>query len=124
MTLQAALSAFNTEYYNSLTEKQKAEWLEILEKNIYKTIILCHEGGDKIKYIPFESVPSDKLELLVEDPFSDLYIKYLAMKRDLYFSDIEKYNNSSLLFRLALAEYKSYYTRTHKPVRITDHFNA
>jgi len=98
MTLQAALSAFNTEYYNSLTEEQKAEWLEILEKNIYKTIILCHEGGDKIKYIPFGSVPSDKLELLVEDPFSDLYIKYLAMKRDLYFSDIEKYNNSSLTF--------------------------
>lgn len=53
--------------------------------------------------------------LLVQFPYDKVYQHYLAMQIDVANQEIDKYNNDSQLYQLALQEWSDWYTRTHFP---------
>ena len=53
--------------------------------------------------------------LMVPDPYSSLYIKYLTAQIDFYNNEIARYNNSMAMFHVALSAFVDAYNRTHMP---------
>lgn len=67
------------------------------------------------------SVPSitEETVLSAPDAYAELYPLYLVMKTDLVNADIERYNNSAVLFENAYAEFANFVTRTAGNAEIT-----
>ena len=123
MTLKEAISKFNTEYRNTLPDELKIDWISTLDSVIHKEIILTHRDPSPLTFDNYTSADNDK-ELIVPDPFSQLYIYYLAMKKDIYLSDISKYNNDLVLYSSAFIDFENYYNRNRLPLKKTSFFNA
>ena len=84
-------------------------WLSELEARI------CIElyGGKSVPVIKDDTV------LLAPDAYAELYPLYLVMKTDLVNADVERYNNSAVLFENAYAEFANFVTRTTDSAEIT-----
>ena len=84
-------------------------WLSELEARIY--VELYGRG----------SAPSltEETVLSAPDAYAELYPLYLVMKTDLVNADIERYNNSAVLFENAYAEFANFVTRTTDNAEIT-----
>ncbi|MBR5313800.1 MAG: hypothetical protein IKU45_00110, partial [Clostridia bacterium] len=78
----------------------------------------------KVSFSPYTEKSQEDVDLIVPEPYSELYMKYLTMKKDLYFSDISRYNNSLLLFSTAYADFQNYYNSQNLPVKNVEFFNA
>lgn len=58
-------------------------------------------------------------ELLVPDPYSELYVKYLGAQIDYFNNELERYNNSMVMYNVALSDYYDWYARNNKVVTKT-----
>ncbi len=124
MTLNDALTKFDAEICNDVPEEVKIKWLSTLDMSIYKDIILTHVNPHPDSFVGYTDTTDKNTELLVPDPHSELYFHYLAMKKDLYFSDIQKYNNNLMLYSASYREFENFYNRNNMPLKKTDFFNA
>jgi hypothetical protein len=52
--------------------------------------------------------------LIVNDPYSDIYVQYLIMKIDYFNNEPIRYNNSATMFNSRYLEYAKWYNRQHK----------
>lgn len=86
--------------------------LNLLEEDIYRNIISCHEGADAYKAHECEDDT-----LLVPDMYASLYRFYLLAQIDLANSDITRYTNNMILYNGLMNEYSAYYNRTHMPIQ-------
>lgn len=55
-------------------------------------------------------------ELLIPDPFSELYVSYLALKTALSEGDVAAFSNFSQLFNTEYLAFKNWYIRFHTPL--------
>ena len=124
MTLKQAIQKFDEEYKNTLPEELKIEWINLLDSTVYNDIILTHQNKDTVSFSGYSTTTPHQTVLLIPDPFSDIYIRFLAMKTDLYYSDISKFNNSVILYNSAYIKYQNYYNRKHLPIKNVEYFNA
>lgn len=124
MTLKKALVEFDSLYRNNIPSEIKIEWLSFLDLTVYKEVLLSHENPPQSHALPYTADTPEDTPLLVEDPYSELYIKFLSMKKDLYYSDIARYNNDVILYSASYEDFKNYYNKTHKPIKNISFFNA
>ncbi len=124
MTLKQAIEKFNAERRNNLSVQMKTDWLSHLDSVIFEEIISTHDNPKGITFSPYSSNTPEKTVLLVPDPYSDIYLRYLSMKADLYYSDITRYNNDLILYSAAYTDFENYYNRTYMPLKKTEFFNA
>lgn len=123
MTLNEAVKKFDSICRNTLPEGLKVDWISLLDSIIYNEIILTHENFEKVSFSPYTSDTPEDTVLLVPDPYSELYLKYLTMKKDLHLSDISRYNNSLLLFSTAYTDFENFYNSKNMPIKNVDYFN-
>ncbi len=124
MTIKNAVTRFDTECRNSTPPILKLEWLSYLDSLIHKEIILKYEDPVPASFSGYTPDTPEDTELLVPEPYSELYIRYLIMKNDLYLSDIARYNNDAVLFASAYSDFEKYYNKTHRHKKLTAFFNA
>jgi hypothetical protein len=96
----------------------KIGWLSTLDGIIKREIIDTHEGYEDITFTPYDtSTPMDTV-LLVPDPYSDVYIKYLFTQIDFNNAEIERYNNSVAMYNVAYMLYSDHYNRNNMPLQL------
>ena len=124
MTLREAISKFDRESKNNITDDIKIEWISLLDSTIYNDIILTHEINTPISFNGYTTDTDDNTVLLIPEPFSDIYLRFLTIKKDLYLSDISRYNNDVVLYSTAYRDFENYYNRNNMPIKKTYYFNA
>lgn len=118
MNIRDVLDQVDTLKPNQFDEAQKIYWLSQLDRRVYLDVIATHEKdedtpGSFAGYAP--DVDQDT-ELLVKEPFSDIYRWYLEAMIDLGNGEQGKYQNSMLLFNTAWADFARDYHRKHRPI--------
>lgn len=117
MTIIEAIGIINERKPNNYTELDKVGWLSELETMIKNDIIDTHEGGEGVIFNGYDQNTDTETELLLSEPYDDLYIKWLETKIDYYNAEYGKYNNSTIAFNNAYSAFERYYNRTHKPIQ-------
>lgn len=131
MKLAEIIGKVDTLKKNQIEDDLKRQWISELDLLVFHEIILTHElpeilkGNETVqrfienggKESPYDENTDGETELLIPEPYSDVYFWWLASKIDLmelnskqYKADLELYNNAYLT-------YQDYYNRTHMPVQ-------
>ena len=112
-------------------------WLSNLDKEIWQNIISKHENtaieeeyddeGELITDMPdptpYEMVEGEGEEpdeipdvtLIVPEPYSELYLHYLAAQIDYWNGEITRYNNSMAKYNEKYDDYVALFNRTYMP---------
>ena len=98
---------------NQYSENLKLGWLSTLDIQIYGDVMLTHEDCAVEAFSGHTDIND---ELLVGEPYSDMYRYYLESMIDYANQEIAKYNNSSSMFQARYSDFCKYYNRTHMPV--------
>ena len=114
MKIHEAIEICDRQKPNGYEREDKVHWLDQLDRRIFRELVATHEGGAEAfeGYTPYTD---DDTELLAEETYSDLYIKWLMAQIDFANSEIKRYNNSVMMFNSLYQEYANYYNRTHLP---------
>lgn len=121
MTISEAITRVDSVKPNPYSNDVKTGWLSELDGKILQEIILTHEGAEEADnaYASVLSGYSYTLNgddsLLVESPYSDIYIKWLTMQIDFANADISRYNNSLAAFEKSYSDFVNFYNRKHLP---------
>lgn len=117
MTISEAIDLLDVLKANKYTDEQKRGWLTELDGQVYKEIISTHAPDENTpeSFAGYDAETPGDTVLLVPSPYNDVYMHYLAMKVDLYNTEIINYNNDQQLFNAAYDSYAQYYNRTHMP---------
>ena len=110
MKISEALSQFDIYNGESTESNLKLMWLDRIEGMIYKEIVSNYEDAPPAPASCFEG----ERELLAEDPYSELYIFYMAMQSDLLARDSVSYLNNANSFSSAYSSFADMYNRVHK----------
>lgn len=118
MTIDEAIKEIDALKPNAYPEDIKVRWLSRIDGTIKREVIDTHEGGESQ---PFEGYSEDQLgqgvQMLVPEPYSELYVHYLASQIDLHNAETARYNNSSIVFNTAYQTFTDWYNRTHLPMQ-------
>ena len=115
MTITEAITKTDTMKPNAYSTNDKISWLSRLDGMVKRLIIDVHEGADQVTFEPYHADTDTGTQLLVPEPFDEMYQRYLEAQIDLANGEIARYNNAIELFNTAFKAYSSYYTRTHMP---------
>ena len=121
MKVDEAIQLADSVEENLFPRATKVAWLSMLDGRIYKEIILTHEDSDDIEYEPYDPTEASTTDLIVPDPYSDLYPWYLQARIQLSNGDTARYNNSIQMYNVAMQDFQDAYNREHMPVQ---HFSS
>jgi hypothetical protein len=93
---------------NTLTEEQKAAWLNKLDGEIAEIMEQTP---------PVNSWPETDAQLLMPAPHDDIYPFYLVAMIDYYNQESTLYLNDMQVFNTAMNTARAWWRRTHKPER-------
>ena len=111
MTVREAIEKTDELYPNVFSFSQKVFFLEQLDKKLFYGLLECYEGSPS----EFEGnyLYSPDKKLIADEPFEDIYIKYLVMQFDILNSDTARYQNSSALFNKEYLDFICFYNRSN-----------
>ncbi len=113
MTIENAIYRIRQIKPNEYPDDQLVEWLSNLDKQVWDEVVYWHESD--MPEPPTYTMDDLSVQLLIPEPFSDVYVKYLCMEIDFYNNEITRYNNSSVAFGKALSNYADWFNRRHLP---------
>ena len=73
------------------------------------------EEPEKHGFTPYDPEKDMDTVLIVPEPYSGVYIKYLCAQVDYYNGESSRYANSMIMFNMALSAFADWYNRTHMP---------
>lgn len=118
MTIERAIAeADSLQGGNKYDTKIKISWLSRLDMMIADQIIRKHEDGKNFKFEGYDEDASGDTELLVPEPYANLYILWILSQINLHNQDYERYNNSMTSFYSAYESYAEHYNREHTPIK-------
>lgn len=115
MKICEAISRLDSLKQNTYTQSDKIEWLSRLDSMVKKHIIDTHDGADVV-FTGYDDSTDTETELLVPDPFAEVYLRWLEAQIDYANGEYDKYNQSILMYKAAYDGYVNYYNRTHMPL--------
>lgn len=116
MTVAQAISIFDLRSANDINDSDKIKWLSDLDGSIKENIIDTHEGGEEIKYKPYNEADLQK-QLLIKEPYTEIYIFWLMCQMYLNRGEVNLYNNAVELYNQAYSNFAKYYNRKHMPIQ-------
>lgn len=115
MTIMEAISRTDGLKQNTYTQDEKIAWLNKLDGMVKKFIIDTHEGGEGVTFSGYTGETDLNTELLVPEPFTDVYQRWLEAQIDLTNGEYDKYNASITLFDREYQHFADAYHRSHTP---------
>lgn len=121
MTAAGMIEQFNIERPNSIEDRIKMEWLRKCEANIIDSVILLRKIGPEDRTAEDWKEYLDNFgydtELILKEPYDDLYIYFLDQRMGLNNNDTKRYNVASRLFDNAFLAFQQKYNREHLPIQ-------
>ena len=116
MTAAEALARIDRERPGESTEAEKLTWLSQLDGQWKREVAAAHEGGEDVVFTPY-TADNKGSELLIQPPYDEVYIYFLAMQIDQRLGEIDRYNNDAALYNQAMLEARQAYNREHMPLQ-------
>ena len=116
MTISEAISRLDSQKHNTYTQSDKVDWLSRLDSMVKKHIIDTHEGADEVTFTGYDDSTDPQTELLVPEPFDEVYLRWMEAQIDYTNGEYSKYNQSILMYKAAYDSYANYYNRNHMPL--------
>lgn len=114
MTINEAIEICDRQKPNGYTAEDKIHWLSKLDQMIFDEIIDRHEDGPKA-FDGYRADADGGTELLGDDAYADMYVKWLFAQIDFANAEIARYNNSMEMFNGLYSAFAASYTRRHMP---------
>lgn len=118
MKIIEAINAIDALKVNSFSEVEKIRWLSTLDGIIKEEIIDTHEGGESVTFNGYDESTPTTQELLIGQPYDNIYIQWLEAQIDYANGEYNKYNNSITAYNNTYAALEKWYTRNHMPKRV------
>jgi hypothetical protein len=115
MTIIEAINRVDALKRNTYTQSNKVEWLSRLDGMVKKFIIDTHIGAENVTFTGYDDSTGLNTELLVPEPFDEVYLRWVEAQIDYHNGEYEKYNNSIDMFNTAYQSYQNYYNRNNMP---------
>lgn len=96
MTIKEAITQTDFVKPNQYGDQEKTRWLSQIDGMIWNEVVSHYEEGETPT--PYQYPKDAAKELLVPDPYADLYIKYLSAQIDFSNAEYGRYNNGMVLF--------------------------
>lgn len=116
MTIAQAIARLDDLKFNTYSQENKISWLSDLDNRIKLKIIDTHEGFESISFKGYDKNTPDSTVLLVPEPFSDMYLRWMEAMVDYHNGEYDKYNSSITMFNTAYSQYDNYYNLHHMPL--------
>lgn len=116
MKIIEAISKLDSLKHNTYTQSDKVSWLSRVDSMVKKHIIDTHEGADEVTFTGYDDSTDLQTELLVQEPFDELYLRWLEAQIDYSNGEYNKYNQSIQMFKADYDSYANYYNRNHMPL--------
>ena len=114
MKLGEAITEVNLLKANAYTEEQMTRWTTELENYVIESVFNRAEGND-YKPVVYDYDLDLEKELMIPDPYSEIYIYYVCSKIDYWDREMDSYNNSIAMYNAAYQNFAAYMRRTYKP---------
>ena len=118
MILQQLLSQIAEIKPNQYSDDILIRWVSDVDGLIINEIVKWHEGCDSLAHGPY-TAQDMQTKLLVDDPYSKLYMQYLSAMIDYYNGDFGRFNNDMVMYNASLSEFADWFNREHMPVQNT-----
>lgn len=115
MKISEAISRLDSLKHNTYTQSDKVAWLSRLDAMVKKQIIDTHEGADEVTFTGYDDSTDLQTELLIPEPFDEVYLRWMEAQIDYTNGEYSKYNNSIDMFHTSYNAYANHYNRTHMP---------
>lgn len=116
MKISEAISRLDSLKHNTYTQGDKVAWLSRLDSMVKKHIIDTHEGADEVTFTGYDDSTDPQTELLVPEPFDEVYLRWMEAQIDYSNGEYDKYNQSILMFKAVYDGYANYYNRNNMPL--------
>ena len=116
MKIIEAINMIDDLKHNTYSQVQKIGWLSRLDAMVKRMIIDTHEGGENVSFTGYNADTDLYTELLVPEPFDEMYLRWLEAQIDYHNGEYKKYNNAIEMFNTAYNSYLNYYNRNHMPL--------
>lgn len=99
---------------NALADETKARYLIGLDRRIYEEITRV----DEPERVGPRQFPEDRdMELIVQEPYDEVYDHYLTAMIEYWMREYDAYNNTTALFQAAYDKFRARWRRDHRPER-------
>lgn len=115
MTITEAITQVDALQYNDYPQSDKISWLSRLDGMVKKLILDMHEGGEATAFNGYDAQTDPETELLVAEPYDDIYLRWLEAQIHYHNGEYDRYNNAILMFNTAYTAYENYYNRLYMP---------
>ena len=116
MKISEAISRLDSLKHNTYTQSDKVDWLSRLDSMVKKHIIDNHEGAETVTFTGYDDSTDLQTELLVPEPFDEVYLRWMEAQIDYANGEYSKYNQSIQMFKADYDSYANYYNRNHMPL--------
>lgn len=113
MTVCEAINKTKTLYPNTYGEDVLREYLYKLDLNIKQNIIDKYKEGENISLTPYD----ENTVLLVDEPYTDVYVFWLQAWIDYWNGDYDKYNSSIAMYSAVYDAFAAQYHNNHTPLK-------
>lgn len=128
MTLIQAVNEADNLKPNMYGLPEKIKWLSRLDQRIFEEVLLTHELSDEEKepfmveidgkrifsFCAYNENDQDK-ELIVKEPYDEIYVHWLCAQIDLYNREFTGFNASNAIFESTYLAFRDAFNRTHMP---------
>lgn len=119
MTIADAIEKIDSVKPHQYSEDTLIGWLSDIDGIIFEEIMKGRNGAPD----SFTAYGDDRnKELLVPEPYTNLYILYMAAQIDYFNAEYDRFNNSMMMFNTVYNTFADWYNRNHtknNPKRIT-----
>lgn len=116
MTINEAITNTNELLHNTYSAEKKVEWLSKVDGMVKRHIIDTHAGADEVTFTGYADNTALDTVLLVPEPFSEMYLRWMEAQIHYHNGEYSKYNNAILLFNTEFDAYAAFYNQNHMPV--------
>lgn len=125
MTIQEAIGLLDEMKPNAMSPRLKMKALTTIEQLIHSEVVMRHVHTTEQEVVPVYTTDSDPTtELIIPDPYSDVYPKWLMCEVDRQNQEDGRYNVDRAHFENAYDTMADWYTRTHRPIQQVREFRV
>jgi hypothetical protein len=113
MTLEQAINTLDARQANTFGRPEKIGWLSQVDMLIWKELMLPHGKSGSFSGYTTDTDPGQ--ELLVPQPWEELYLHYMQAQMDYCNGEMTRYANAAAMYNSLLAGFKNHYNRANVP---------
>lgn len=117
MTINEAIAVFDAEVPNQYSRTEKIKWLDACDRDIYENIILPRQGAEMINFNGYCDDSVGDTQLLVLEPYTDIYRFWLEAQVDFSNREHSAFNNAMTMYAQYYSNFTNAYFRKHSQRR-------